>query len=103
MEKCVAMGVPPGPLLARLKNGENVTLSTGKVVRKADVCEPDVPGPVFMVLECPTERHLTALLDNPLVKCHQNAGATSGTEDFMEVVVHMTPDNVLRSKRYGYF
>lgn len=48
LEKCVDFGVPPGPLLGRLKNGEEVTLQSGAVVKPSDVCEPDDPGPVFI-------------------------------------------------------
>lgn len=48
LDKCVRLGVPPGPLLGRLKSGEDVTLANGKVVKTADVCDPDDPGPVFI-------------------------------------------------------
>lgn len=48
LEKCVDFGVPPGPLLGKLKSGEDVTLENGTVVRSADVCEPNDPGPVFI-------------------------------------------------------
>lgn len=47
MQKCVGFGVPKGPLLGKLKNGETVTLDDGKIVRPEDVCEPDDPGPIF--------------------------------------------------------
>lgn len=48
LDKCVKFGVPPGPLLGLLKSGEEVTLSSGVVVKPSDVCEPDDPGPVFI-------------------------------------------------------
>lgn len=48
LEKCVDFGVPAGPLLGKLKNGEDVTLQSGVVVRSEDVREPDDPGPVFI-------------------------------------------------------
>lgn len=48
LEKCVDYGVPPGPLLGKLKGGEDVTLPSGVIVRASDVCEPDDPGPVFI-------------------------------------------------------
>lgn len=48
LEKCVDFGVPPGPLLGKLKSGEDVTLASGVVVKASDVCEPDDPGPVFI-------------------------------------------------------
>lgn len=48
LRKCVEMGVPPGPLLGKLKNGEVITLPNGTTVCSKDVCEPDDPGPTFI-------------------------------------------------------
>jgi len=48
IEKCVDLGVPPGPLLGKLKSGQNVTLPNGNVVKADDVRSPDCPGPVFI-------------------------------------------------------
>ena len=47
-EKCKALGVPKGPLLGQLKNGQDVTLSCGKVVKASEVTTPSDPGPVFI-------------------------------------------------------
>jgi ribonuclease Z len=40
--------VPPGPLLGRLKAGEDIVLSDGTLVKSADVRMPDDPGPIFL-------------------------------------------------------
>lgn len=48
LEACVNHGVPPGPLLGRLKAGEDITLDDGTIVRSQDVTEPDDPGAVFI-------------------------------------------------------
>ena len=41
-------GVPPGPLLGKLKSGENITLPNGKVVLAEEVRLPDKIGPVIL-------------------------------------------------------
>ena len=44
MSKALALGVPKGPLLAKLKNGECVEISNGIVVAPGDVLDPSEPG-----------------------------------------------------------
>lgn len=48
LEKCVEMGVKPGPLLGQLKSGHDVVLPDGRLVLSKDVKTPDDPGPVFI-------------------------------------------------------
>lgn len=48
LEKCVEKGVKPGPMLGQLKNGHDVVLPDGTLVRAKDVKTPDQPGPVFI-------------------------------------------------------
>ena len=44
IDKTNAFGVPVGPLLKRLKNGEDITLSDGRVIRSNDVVGLPTPG-----------------------------------------------------------
>uniref|UniRef100_A0A1B0CS85 ribonuclease Z n=1 Tax=Lutzomyia longipalpis TaxID=7200 RepID=A0A1B0CS85_LUTLO len=48
LEKCVDRGVPPGPLLGQLKNGIDVTLPNGVLVKADEVRGPDDKGPLFI-------------------------------------------------------
>lgn len=48
LEKCVELGVKPGPLLGKLKNGQDVVLPDGTLVLSKQVKTPDDPGPVFI-------------------------------------------------------
>lgn len=48
LEKCLKLGVPKGPLLGKLKNGEIVTIEGGVTIRPEDVREPDEQGPKFL-------------------------------------------------------
>lgn len=46
--KCVEKGITPGPLLGQLKNGNDVTLENGTIIKSSDVVDPADPGPVFI-------------------------------------------------------
>lgn len=50
IEKALALGVPKGPLLGRLKAGETITLDDGQVVRSEDVLSEPKPGFIVTIL-----------------------------------------------------
>ncbi|XP_076274808.1 ribonuclease Z isoform X1 [Rhynchophorus ferrugineus] len=98
LDKCVFKGVPPGPLLGKLKNGEDITLPNGNVVRSSEVCDPDDPGPVFLVIDCPSEQYLDTLINNAEIKKHQKFAGNDN--DVTCVVVHFTPTEILKLPKY---
>lgn len=98
LEACVERGVPPGPLLGRLKAGENITLEDGRVVYSKDVTSPDDPGAIFIVVECPTEEFLDVLLKEEAFVQHQQGAPVK--EDIPFLVVHFTPDAIMQNDRY---
>lgn len=50
IEKALALGVPKGPLLATLKEGQDVSLEDGKTVKSEDVTEPGERGFIVSIL-----------------------------------------------------
>ncbi|XP_054284563.1 ribonuclease Z, mitochondrial-like [Macrosteles quadrilineatus] len=98
LKACVSRGVPPGPLLARLKAGEDIQLPDGTIVMSKDVKSPDEPGPVFIVVECPNEEFLESLTQEELFKRHQSE--TQSVEDAASLVVHFTPASVMTHPSY---
>lgn len=102
LEKCVERGVPPGPLLGQLKNGHDVTLPNGQVVKASDVKGPDDPGPVFIFLDIPDEGFLKLLVENEHKFKPYQSGAKSDSDAAM-VVLHFTPERIVQSKAYEDF
>ncbi|XP_067427275.1 zinc phosphodiesterase ELAC protein 2 [Thunnus thynnus] len=84
-----------GPLIAALKDGKSVTYE-GKEIRPEQVCTPTDPGPVFIIVECPSEEFVEAVCSNRQLRRYQ----TGGTEDAAALVVHMTPESVLNTDEY---
>ncbi|XP_022054141.2 zinc phosphodiesterase ELAC protein 2 isoform X2 [Acanthochromis polyacanthus] len=84
-----------GPLIAALKDGKSITYE-GKEIRPEQVCTPTDPGPVFMVVECPSEEFVDAVCANQQLRRYQ----TGKAEDAAALVVHMTPESVLKTDQY---
>ncbi|XP_061761696.1 zinc phosphodiesterase ELAC protein 2 isoform X7 [Nerophis ophidion] len=90
------VGTPAiGPLIAALKSGKSITYD-GKEVRPEQVCTPTDPGAVFVVVDCPSLDFVQPLSDSQHISRYQIGGA----EDPPALVVHMTPESVLKSDQY---
>ncbi|MBF2001084.1 MAG: ribonuclease Z [Synechococcales cyanobacterium C42_A2020_086] len=48
VERAVALGIPPGPLYGKLKRGEVITLSDGRIINGADLCGDTQVGRKFV-------------------------------------------------------
>lgn len=48
VDRAMAMGIPPGPLYGKLKRGEVITLSDGRIVNGADLCGETQIGRKFV-------------------------------------------------------
>uniref|UniRef100_A0A8C0FFD4 Zinc phosphodiesterase ELAC protein 2 n=1 Tax=Bubo bubo TaxID=30461 RepID=A0A8C0FFD4_BUBBB len=98
--KAQEMGLPVGtpailPIITALKNGESVTFE-GKELSPEELCTPADPGPVFIVLECPHEGFVDAVCENETFQRYQEGLP----ENQVALVIHMTPESVLRDSRY---
>ncbi|KAL7826657.1 hypothetical protein AOLI_G00318660 [Acnodon oligacanthus] len=96
--KAKELGLPVGtaaigPIIAALKNGKSVTYE-GKEIQPEEVCTPTDPGPVFLVIDCPSAQFIQPLCTNDVLQRYQNG------EDGATLVVHMTPESVLKTEEY---
>ncbi|XP_014237206.1 ribonuclease Z, mitochondrial-like [Trichogramma pretiosum] len=98
-EKCDAKGVPSGPILGKLKKGEDVTLPDGTIVRSIDVVSPSEPGPLFIVTECPNENWIDNFVQNSAFFKYQQATA-SKKEEVASYVIHFSPNSVINHPKY---
>lgn len=96
--KCVDRGVQPGPLLGRLKNGFDVTLPSGEVVKADDVRGPASPGSVFVFVDIPDESYLPALKNCKAFEPHKKSAAKE--EDAALVIVHFSSEEMMENSAY---
>lgn len=97
-EKCVDKGIRPGPLLGRLKNGFDVTLPDGSIVKADDVRGPASPGSVFIFIDIPDESYLKSLLSCERFKPYQKHAAKD--DDAALVVVHFCSEEMMGNQLY---
>lgn len=102
LERCVELGVTPGPLLGKLKNGTDVTLPNGKTVKASDVRGPDDPGPIFIFLDIPDAEYLNMLWKKQTEFEPFQASAKSDNDAAM-IVIHFSPENVVQLPLYQEF
>jgi len=99
LEKCVEHNVPPGPLLGLLKNGIDITLDNGKIVKAKDVCDPNEKPMSFIFLDIPSEEFLTSL------QTQFEVFKNFATEDDRDIalIVHFSPANITNNNCYRVF
>ncbi|KAG8174497.1 hypothetical protein JTE90_000196, partial [Oedothorax gibbosus] len=95
LEKCVEFGVPVGPLLGDLKNGKDITLPSGKLVRSKDVVSEEEVCPLFLVVECPSEDFLDPFVSEEKFRPYQE-----DETQLAFLIVHFTPSKILNSPKY---
>jgi ribonuclease Z len=93
-DKCLHLGVPPGPLLGLLKRGESVKLENGTVVESKDVTSADSPEIKCLVMDCPSAHYLPSLVENDLLN-----GKDQKDQNFA-YVFHFTPSSVMETPEY---
>lgn len=63
-------------MYGQLQRGQSVTLANGQVVNPSDVmATPSAPGAIVVLLDCPSEAHLTAAAQAPELLALQAAAA----------------------------
>ncbi|XP_014205662.1 ribonuclease Z, mitochondrial-like [Copidosoma floridanum] len=96
VQKCRDLGVPSGPLMGKLKAGEDVILADGTVIHSKDVIGENDEGPLFIVLECPDEEWMDLVIKNQAFEKYQN----SGIGEKIACIAHLTPEKVLNNPKY---
>lgn len=99
LEKAKALGLRPGPKYRELQLGNSVKSDHQNVmVHPSDVMGPAIPGPIVLVVDCPTESHLEALLSaKSLATYGDQVGNMSKS---VACVIHLTPEFVLSCSNY---
>ncbi|KAF7990329.1 hypothetical protein HCN44_000134 [Aphidius gifuensis] len=101
--------IKPGPYCALLKagydikikekckNNDDINSTNYKYIKSSEVCDEDVPGPLFIVLEIPDEDYLDSLIENEILNEYQTNDVLKNQDNY---IIHFTKENILINKKY---
>lgn len=74
IKKLLAMKVPKGPLIGKLKSGESIMLEDGTLVKPEDVCADGVKDhcPNILVVDCDHIGKLESIVTNSILQVNRN-------------------------------
>lgn len=102
--KAVELGVPKGPEYGKLKRGIPVALADGTEIHPSSVVSPSTPGPLVLVIACPTVHHVRGVAQNPSLD-PQSLGLVDADGVVPDrapacVLYHLSPREVLAHPEY---
>ncbi|OIT27678.1 hypothetical protein A4A49_30936 [Nicotiana attenuata] len=102
-KKAAALGLRPGPKYRELQLGNSVQSDRQDImVHPSDVLGPSVPGPIVLVVDCPTPSHLQELSSIHSLTPYYSYPSEESKEMCKKVdcVIHLSPASVTCSTEY---
>ncbi|XP_067043243.1 zinc phosphodiesterase ELAC protein 2-like isoform X1 [Acropora muricata] len=96
VKKALELGVPKGPLFGELQAGNTITLDNGQQIKPEQVMGPSQPGPVFLIIDCPSTDFISSLVSNEHLSRHFEDGSCPTAV----IIIHLTPMSVFESHEY---
>nr|CAD1843410.1 unnamed protein product [Ananas comosus var. bracteatus] len=101
--KAAALGLKPGPKYRELQLGNSVMSDRLNImVNPSDVLGPSIPGPIVLLVDCPTHLHMHELISLQSLNCYYTNSPDQSTENAKNVtcVIHLGPAYVTKAAEY---
>ncbi|KAK9066240.1 hypothetical protein SSX86_013561 [Deinandra increscens subsp. villosa] len=99
LEKARALGLRPGPKYRELQEGRSVKSDSKDImVHPDDVLGPSVPGPIVLLVDCPTHSHFQELLSAQSLAIYY--ADIPEKRKVVNCVIHLSPSLVVNSSDY---
>ncbi|XP_072965957.1 tRNAse Z TRZ4, mitochondrial-like [Typha angustifolia] len=101
--KAASLGLKPGPKYRELQLGNSVLSDRLNImVNPSDVLGPSSPGPIVLLVDCPTMSHMHELLSLQSLSCYYANSSTHSTEGvkIVNCIIHLGPSSVTKSIEY---
>ncbi|KAK6125070.1 hypothetical protein DH2020_041186 [Rehmannia glutinosa] len=102
-KKAAALGLRPGPKFRELQLGKSVESDRQNVmVHPSDVMGPSVPGPIVLLVDCPTFSHFQELLSLQCLAPYyiDTEYDVSECSKIVNCVIHLTPAFITQTDDY---
>ncbi|KAG8052714.1 hypothetical protein GUJ93_ZPchr0001g29504 [Zizania palustris] len=101
--KAAALGLKPGPKYRELQLGKSVQSDAfDKMVHPSDVLGLSIPGPIVLLVDCPTKYHMHELFSlQALTHFYEDSSRqAAGSSKKVNCVIHLGPSFVTKSLDY---
>ncbi|KAL6850226.1 hypothetical protein ACP4OV_020853 [Aristida adscensionis] len=100
--KAAALGLKPGPKYRELQLGNSVQSDQfDEMVHPSDVLGPSIPGPIVLLVDCPTEYHMPELFSlQPLSCFYEDSSVQIESVKKVNCIIHLGPSSVTRAVAY---
>ncbi|XP_058074262.1 tRNase Z TRZ3, mitochondrial-like isoform X2 [Magnolia sinica] len=101
--KAAALGLKPGPKYRELQLGNSVMSDRQNImVNPSDVLGPSSPGPIVLLVDCPTSSHLQGLLSIQSLNDYyaDNVDKPQDSMKSVNCVIHLGPASVTMTADY---
>lgn len=101
LSKAAALGLKPGPKYRELQLGNSVRSDQfDKMVHPSDVLGPSIPGPIVLLVDCPTQYHMCELLSlQSLSRFYEDSCQTENAKK-VNCIIHLGPSSVTNTVDY---
>lgn len=100
--KAASLGLRPGPKYRELQLGNSVMSDHLNVlVHPSDVLGPSLPGPVVLIVDCPTPDHMLELFSLQSLECYYVDSSDHPQDHIKSVncIIHLGPASVTKKRR----
>ncbi|XP_076894185.1 tRNase Z TRZ3, mitochondrial-like isoform X1 [Bidens hawaiensis] len=99
-EKARALGLRPGPKYRELQEGISVKSDLKDImIHPDDVLGPSVPGPIVLLVDCPTRSHFEEILSSRSLENYYS-DTKEEKHKIVNCVIHLSPSLVVNSSDY---
>lgn len=102
-KKAIALGLRPGPKFRELQLGNSVKSDSQDImVHPSDVMGPSVPGPIVLLVDCPTLSHFLNLISLQCLGPYyiDTTNDVPESSKIVSCVIHLTPLSVTQTDDY---